>query len=348
MRCTVVIVYEISNNPYYQDFNVNPESPITELARPEEIDCLTRALKILGYKVEIVDGPKQLAILASTFSRDKNIIIFHKSRGVSGLERKSYVPAICDLYELPYVGSSGYPSTLARHKYHTNRILQGLGFNVPEALICYPGQLITIPELMFPVILKPNHESGSLGISEASIHSTPARIETAIQDLHQKFKQPVVIEQFVDGEEWKVAVVGNRSNAQALGCVGVMHKGVLITGSLQSREDVIQGQLSYYRPSDSPLLSQALSKAIEIHNALGFNDYSRCDFRIARDNTLVCMEVSTHPEICESSSFVVAAMHSVPNYETLIELILSVSISRYEKAFTRIDKEPKDVYPQNL
>lgn len=330
MGNTIGMVYEITNNPHYRNLDVEPESPLSELVMPSEMDRISQALTVLGHEVEVIDGPWGLLRMADELKKKRNLIIFNKSRGLSGLERKIFVPAICQLYGFPLVGSSAYGVTLARHKYHTNRLLAGLGFNVPTASICYPGQCYSInPNFNYPVILKPNHESGALGISEDSIFSDRHGIAEFIKKLHDTFNQPVIIEEFVDGEEWKVAVIGNGFSTKALGCVGVMRNNKPIVGSLQTRDDLLNERINYYRPQYSKLAKKAYDLSIRIHQVLECKDYSRCDFRIGKDGNLVCMEVSTHPDLGENSSFMQAAMQTIGDYETIIAAILEAFATRY-------------------
>jgi D-alanine-D-alanine ligase len=240
------------------------------------------------------------------------------------------VPALCDFYNIPYIGSTGYVMTMARNKYHTNRFLMGIGIKVPPAfLIPYGDQLPEgLPE--YPVIIKPNDEAGALGICEQSIVTGLPAIKVRAEALHEKFKHPVIIEEYIIGEEFKVAVIGNGGSAKAVGCVGVSRNGKPIVGSLQTREDIIYDRLSYYTPNSKPLIEKAMEVAVFIHRQMGCRDYSRIDFRISKDgSSLVFMEVSTQPDIGKHSSFISAAKQSFSTYENVIKGIYNSALQRY-------------------
>jgi len=328
-RQTIAIVYEIEQNPHFSKVSAHSDSPLYELVKPEEINRLKQALGYLGYNTKEFDGPLGLLENIQYLKARGDTVVFNKSRGYTGLERKIFVPAICNMYHLPFVGTSAYPMTLARHKFHTNLILSALGLKVPVAAIYYPRQKVTDFRLDFPVILKPNHESGALGITENSVFNSFRGINDAVEDLYHRFNQPVIIEEYIDGEEWKVAVIGNRPSTRALGCVGVMKGGKQLIGSLQSRQDVVGGNLEYYLPDNLDLVKEALTQAVTIHDAMECNDYSRCDFRINTKGELICMEVSTHPELNYDSSFIRAAFQSYPDYESVIHDIVQACLSRY-------------------
>lgn len=323
---TIGLIYEITGNPYF-GINENEEysNKISEYVYPSEINDICVAIENLGFEYKIIDGPKGL--LNDVLSGQKCDLYFNKSIGFKGLERKIAVPAISQLYKLPIIGSNAYAMTLARHKYHTNRLLSGMGLKVPYSIIVKDVNLI--PKIkLFPVIVKPNEESDSLGISENSIcYNVNEVIENVIL-LFNNFKQPVIIEQFISGEEWKIAVIGNNENTHSYGGVNSLKNGITMKGTLQTRNDILDNLLTYSPISKCKLFTKALRKAEQVHNLLGLNDYSRCDFRIGEDNELYCMEVSTHPFLVNSikdSSFIYAAMQQLLDYNSIIKKIIEAS-----------------------
>ena len=282
----------------------------------------------MGYMVEEIDGPYDLISNIDNFS-NKQTIIFNKCRGFIGLERKIYIPSICNLYQIPMIGSSAYVVTLARHKFHSNRLVSGVGLKVPKAIISFPGDKIEINNIKYPVITKPNYESGALGISEESVQSDLSIVRNRVEYLHNKFNQPVIIEEFIEGEELKISVIGNRPSSVAVGCVGVMKDGKPIIGSIQTHQDLKNHKIEYYKPKKSNLIAEAMNTAKFIHDVFECSDYSRCDFRINRRNQLVFMELSTHPDIGRDSSFISAALQTYDSYERIIESIVYSSLKRY-------------------
>lgn len=321
------IIYEITDNPYFSDSPVEFSDKISEFVYPSEINDICKSLEELNYDYEIIDGPQGL--LSSIEKKNICNLYFNKSIGFKGLERKIPVPAISLLYNLPIIGSNAYTMTLARHKYHTNRLLKGMGFTVPEAW--YISQLEDIPNnICFPVILKPNEESDSLGISENSVYTSMAGMKEHIEYLLTTFKQPVIIEEIIEGEEWKMSVIGNGKNAHTYGGVNSLKKGKIMIGTLQTREDILENNLSYKDLDRNERYVEAKLIAESIHSNLGLNDYSRCDFRL-KDDKLYCMEVSTHPFLSNSdrySSFVKAAKQELICYNNVIKAIIQVSCER--------------------
>lgn len=323
---TIGIIYEITGNPYFNE-GINLHDKISEYTYPSEVNDICWAFKAIGYQFEIIDGASDL------FEREYQLrsicdIFFNKSIGFKGLERKSVVPVLGQFFNLPIIGSSAYSMTLARHKFHTNRLLCGMGFLTPNAQVATDSGVV--PEIkIFPVIVKPNSESDSLGIEEDSVCYYQQDVNRKVKQILKTFGSPVIIEQFIPGEEIKVSVLGHNTQARAIGAVRVLKHGISIEGSLQTRMDVLSDCIQYVEMKDSLLKQDVLSMAARIHVALELSDYSRIDFRLGKKDQIYCMEVSTHPDIAkEKSSFVNAALQSFCGYEAVIAAIVDYGRKR--------------------
>jgi len=304
-KFTIGVVYEITGNPL---FGAEPDAThgrLAEFANPTEVNLLVRSLKDMGFGIEIIDGPNSLINNVDAVKRTCDLV-FNKSIGFYGLERKILVPAICQLYELPFVGTSAYPMTLARHKFHTNRLIHGLSINVPKAALF--------------------NKDDSVDLVCTNARLAKDRAEWVVRE----FSQAAIIEEFIGGEEWKVPAIGNDKDAQGVGVVGVMRNGRPIVGSLQTRSDVVGDLLDYYTPDDARQKARALELAVRVHNVMGLRDYSRTDFRIGDNDVLYCMEVSTHPEISVDSSFIRAAQQTLADYEAILNAIINAACRRYD------------------
>lgn len=323
----IALVYEISGNPYFGAPRQRDDR-LSEYVQPSEVNEILRTLNAIGYDVAVVDGPTDLLARAPALKAEMRLV-FNKSIGETGLERKIVVPAICQLYGIPILGTSGYGMTLARHKYHTNRLLKGIGLPVPDAQLFSPGDVGISWPFGYPAIVKPNHESDSLGISMRSVVHDHRQLVDGITELHREFGQAVIVEKYLPGEEWRVPVVGNGPDAQSLGCVGVAIGGKPLLGSLQTRDDVIHDRMTYYSPDNAALSLQAMQFAQRIHCAFGLQDYSRCDFRLDDTGSLFCLEVSTHPDLGPGSSFRVGAEASISTFDDLISKIVNCARLRY-------------------
>ena len=323
---TIGIIYEITGNPYFNNDLFKPDH-ISEYTYPTEIDDICKAFLENGYQFEIIDGAFDLLLREQELKKICRIF-FNKSIGFRGLERKMPVPILGQLYDLPIIGSKAYSMTLARHKFHTNKLLKGLGFLTPNAQIVYSlNNKLSIAK--FPVIVKPNAESDSLGIKENSICYSLEDVLGRVEEIASLFGLPIIIEEYIPGDEIKVAVIGNGVNSIAAGEVKVLKRGIPIQGSLQTREDILQGNITYADVENIKLRRRVQLMAQNIHDALELNDYSRVDFRMGDRNKIYCLEVSTHPYIAiTDSSFTSAALQRYSNYTAVIGAIIEVGRQR--------------------
>jgi D-alanine-D-alanine ligase len=324
---TIGIIYEISGNPYFID-GFEGYSNVSEYVYPSEINDICQALKENGYNFEVIDGVFDL-LKREEQLKSECIIFFNKSIGFKGLERKTPVPVLAQLYQLPMIGSTAYSMTLARHKFHTNRLLRGLGFLVPKAWVLY-NPLDKSSEIeKFPVIVKPNAESDSLGIDENSVCYNLDDAVAKAKQIIELFGAPVIVEEFIPGAEIKVAVIGNADDTDVAGAVYILKKGEWLPGTFQTRADVLSDYLSYTPVSEKTVFGAVTKLAKEIHRLLELNDYSRIDFRIGADNLVYCMEVSTHPYIANTNAaFTSAAAQRYDSYSAMIGAILKAARKR--------------------
>ncbi|MCC8143398.1 MAG: hypothetical protein LUD02_05525 [Tannerellaceae bacterium] len=323
----IEIVYEMTNNPHFGALVEDYNQKRSEYVTPSEIDGMCKSFIRLGYQYVLIDGAEELLRIKDNHTHLH--LIFNKSIGFKGLERKITVPAIALMYRMPLMGTSAYPMTLARHKYHTNRLLAGMGFRVPFAYYFEElSQLITPKS--YPVIVKPNAESDALGITDQSVCHDFDQLKKKAAELFENFAQPIIVEQYIPGPEWKVAVIGNRIHSKAYGCVNTLKNGHSMHNTLQTRDDLLKHTLTYNEPVEVQQVKQALHISELIHYLFGLSDYSRCDFRLDTNGDLYCMEVSTHPYLAEQgSSFIEAAKQNVHTFDEVIGEIIYAAEKRY-------------------
>ncbi|MEJ6474156.1 D-alanine--D-alanine ligase family protein [Pseudoalteromonas piscicida] len=296
---------------------------------PSEVDSVLKSLKKQNLEVKIINGVNEL-IESREELVTRSAVVFNMARGFSGLDRKSPIPVICNTFNLPFTGSSPYSMALCRHKYHTLTILKSFGIRTPESQFIEHQQAVNYEKLKYRAIVKPNSEGGSLGITSNSLidMATPKKdIEILVQNLIAEFNQPVILEEFISGAEYKVSVIENRG-VFLTGCCEVLKDSRPMTDTIQSYEDVFKKRLSYSKIEDQSTTNSLRSLAIKVHQSLSLTDYSRIDFRKGSKGELYCMEVSTHPYLSERSSFIHALVNEGMHYDDIIYSIIDACINR--------------------
>jgi D-alanine-D-alanine ligase len=324
---TVALAYERTGNPYFeeQDAKTSLSKSQCELVGPAEVAALDAILLAQGYDTRHVDGAADFLERFREFASGATIV-FNRCRGFAGPERKALIPIVCHQASIPIVGSSGYTMTLARNKFHTNRLLGSLGFRVPACELFAPDTDYKT-QSSGKRIVKANYESGAIGIHERSVASSTASIADAVARVHATLRQAAVVEEYIPGAELKVAVIGTGRGARALGCVSALKNNAPMTYTFQTREDLLEGRIRFSPATDADA-DDAMRSAVAIHRAIGCRDYSRIDFRLDTDHQAVCIEVTTTPDLSPESSFVTAAAQSRGSHEATILSILEAALER--------------------
>lgn len=294
----------------------------SELLSQAEEDDLLSGLRDAGHHVLRIGDCRRL-LNRIGYWRNRCDIVFNKSVGYRGVERKLLVPAILDAAGIPYVGSTPYVLTLTRHKYHTKLVVERAGVPTPRAVL-YPLDPVTsLAALRYPVIVKPLAESSSIGIDrDRSVVESPEAADRQARSTVARYEQPVVVEEFVAGAEVEVPIVVDPL-PRALGVVAIMLAGAPVEGDQFLASDLVyDDSYGFGAPPSYVDPERVAASAVRAANALGIRDYGRIDFRVAADGTPWFIEASTHPHLQRHSSFfLLAAARGLSHAEMLDELL---------------------------
>lgn len=327
---TIYLIYEISENPYLKYNSNNKEAWTYDATRPTEANDIIRLLLELDYNVKIVDGAQEL-IDRKQEIMSNNGIVFNIGRGVKeGLEKKILIPALCDFFSLPYVGPTGYATTLGRNKFHSNCILKSYEVNVPSSHLIHNNNVANI-DISLPVIIKPNNESNSIGISSDSILTEFKYLREKVSWVQKTFNQPALIESFINGQEFSVAVLGNGEETQAIGVIENIIDGKSLCNKVIQRSDNINRKVKT-RPLNDYHLKKKLSEiACEAHNKLLGRDFSRVDFRLSQTYEPFLIEFEHQPDLGVDSAYIPAGLQTYHSAKEIINAIIGVAKKRFSQ-----------------
>ncbi len=318
-----------------------PEEPKKGVKRKKtDVEQVADALKREGHEPFFfcVDGTSECL---SKLSRLEADIVFNMVEGFGEDDTKEpHIAAYYELVGIKFTGSGPRGLTLAMDKALTKKVVHFHGVLTPRFVTVHRGRLDWAHDVKFPVIVKPVREDGSIGIEFASHVSNIKELMERIDALHADFDHPVLIEEFVEGREIYVGVIGN-SPPEALPPVELdlsrLPKGTpRIAGSEVKWEEGTQAyrRTSYKIPDDlSEDVVEALSDAAKTaFLALGLRDYARIDFRLTKDNEAYLIEANPNPYLHSSSEFVRAARRSGRTHRRAIAEILDAAMKRYASA----------------
>ncbi len=260
--------------------------------------------------------------------------------GKSSLE--SNVTAVLNLLGLRYTGSSPAGLILAGDKVLAKKILKFHGIQTPEFATLYRGATDWVGDLQFPLIVKPPQEDASIGITTTSVVHDLRELLTKLDEMHTEFRSPSLVEQFVEGREFYVGVLGN-AHPEALPVIELDFSrfpvGVPRIASWEAKWGDADGGGAEFTgtesvfPTDLPaeLVVRMQKVAVDAYEALRLRDYGRIDLRVTPDERIYVIEVNPNCYIERGSEFARAAhAHGLP-YERLIERLLDLANARYSR-----------------
>lgn len=320
-----------------------PDDLFEEFDDPATVAAVARVLRRLGHEpVELGNGP---AMVRRLLAEPPDFVFnFAEGQGVSR-SREARVPAICETLGIPYTGSD--PATLAvcLDKDWARRLVESAGVRTAPGMTVYFGRelppdaddllLNALSEsgLNLPVIAKPTYEGSSKGVRQRCLVQRPGDLRVVVEELWRWYRQPVLIEEFIDGEELTVGLVGN-DPPQVLGIMRIIPKDPAepFVYSLEVKRDW-QNRVRYEAPARLPTEVEAAvtEAALDAFDALGCRDVARLDFRL-RDGTPYFIEANPLPGLNpDHSDLVILARGVGVSYDQLIERIFVSALERTQR-----------------
>ncbi|HEU6451877.1 MAG TPA: hypothetical protein VFT57_10680 [Gemmatimonadaceae bacterium] len=322
---------------------VSSDDEFAEWDSAETIAAVENALAALGEVVRLeadADFPDRLR-------HSKIDLAFNIAEGLRGPNREAHVPAICEFFGVPYSGSDPFTLSLCLDKARTKECLAYHGIpTAPFAVVrsSSGNELRTLLRgtaapsgalaraLSFPLFVKPVHEGSSKGITERNFCRDARELEEQVLFLLEKYRQPVLVEEYLPGAEFTCAVLGNDANAAVLPIVG-MRYDALPDGALPVYG--YEAKWLWDRP-EKPLeifecparIDDALRRTIEhtvleTYRVLGCRDWSRVDVRLDAAGIPNVVEVNPLPGIlpdpADNSCLPKAARAAGMSYDELIQ-----------------------------
>jgi D-alanine-D-alanine ligase len=262
-------------------------------------------------------------------------------RGKSALE--SNVAALLNLIDLRYTGSSPAGLILAGDKTLTKKVLAFHGIQSAKFATLYRGQLDWSHQIDFPLLVKPPQEDASLGITQKSVVNDVKELLDVISATQQEYQSPVLVEEFIDGREFYVGVIGN-SKVEALPIIELdfskFPAGLPKIASWEAKwgDDgdekgaQFEGTKSIFPTDLSDELTQKIQQvAIDSFQALRLRDYARIDLRVTAKEEVYVIEANPNCYLERNSEFARAAQKSGLEYSALIARIIELASGRYSR-----------------
>jgi D-alanine-D-alanine ligase len=266
------------------------EEQTAEFDREDTLASLEAALRSHGHRVDRIGRAKRL--IERLARGDRWDLVFNVAEGLPGAGREAQIPAILDVYDIPYTFSDPVVMGLTLDKALTKRVLRDLG------LATAPFEVVETPEqaravgLPFPLFVKPVGEGTGLGIGPQSRVRDRAELESSCRTLLERFDQPVLVEADLTGREFTVGVVGTAADAEAIGALEVTtrpgaEEGIHSYHNKEHCEDLVN-----YILVDDEQAREACRLGLAAWCGLGCRDAGRVDLRADADGRLQILEIN--------------------------------------------------------
>ncbi|NWF50292.1 MAG: ATP-grasp domain-containing protein [Ignavibacteriaceae bacterium] len=262
--------------------------------------------------------------------------IFNLVESVEGISSYEYcMTGIYELLGINYTGNT--PSTLGNclNKERTKEILRSFDVTTPQSVTLKPFSKLSSKSFSFnfPFILKLLKEDASIGISEFSVVNSFNELKKQFEFLSGTYKQDIIIEEYIDGRELNVAILGNEalpvSEIDFTGLPSELPKIVTYDGKWMENSVYY----NHTKPSCPAKLDKATEKrvvslALKAFNAMNCRDYARVDIRLSKKNVPFVIEVNPNPDISADSGFARAAAASGISHKELLIRIVNFALDR--------------------
>jgi len=269
-------------------------------------------------------------------------IVFNVAEGFFGVSREAQIPAMLDMLNIPYTGSD--PSTLAicLDKARTKEILSYYRIPTPKFLIVDQVDDLNKFDLQFPVIVKPNAEGSSKGIFTSSYVNNYSDLEKEVERVLNEYNQSALLEEFLPGREFTVAMLGNGNETEVLPIVEINYsefpEDFIPIYSYEAKWilDTKENPLDVFScPAElsSELERKIKNVCLKTYKILRCKDWSRIDVRLDASGEPNIIEINPLPGILpdpkDNSCYPKAARTAGMDYTTMLNKVLFTAAKRY-------------------
>jgi D-alanine-D-alanine ligase len=300
---------------------------------------IAAALKELGHKVSILGVHGDLKKLTTGLTRRKPDLVFNvmESFGKGDLGAVAIV-GLLDLIGVRYTGGGPGEFYLREDKALTKRLLAFEEVQYPEfAVYSRHDEFETGGKLRFPLFVKPLRMDASIGIDSGSLVYGSEDMWKRISKIHKKVKDDALVEEFIEGREFYVGIVGNQTPT-AFPPVEMDFSGMpedaphILDSKAKWDEDSPEYQGTEAVVSDLPdeLRARLQEAALKAYRALRVRDYGRIDMRLTESGEIYVIEVNASCYLEKTSEFARAAAAGGLDYTSVIGRIVEEALQRYE------------------
>lgn len=303
------------------------------------IKAIEKAIKSGGYRTVLLEADENFP---EKVKRAKPDFVFNIAEGMYGKSRESHIPAILEMLRIPYSGSGVFTQAVTLDKSRAKELMYYYKIPTPKFQLIDNEKFKLRRKMKFPMIAKPNSEGSSKGITNKSLVFNEDELREQVKYLLKNYCQAVIVEEFLEGREFTVGIIGNGSKAKVLPIVEVTFD--YLPDDVH-KFDSYEVKWIYDNPESGidPLicpakLSKLLKRRIErncllAYDKLGCVDFCRMDVRLDSKDKPNILEINALPGLIpdpkENSRFPRACFTAGMTYNEIILTVLKEGMKRY-------------------
>jgi D-alanine-D-alanine ligase len=344
-KIKVAVVYNEAQPDMYRKTS-EPEPPepefktyfdVDKTTPMEEFEYIAKKLASVGFNAYTLNIKDNLNLMLKHLKEENPDVIFNFVEIYKDNPRlEMNVVGLFELLGIPYTGAPAMGLANCQNKILAKRLLSSAGIRIPRFFIVQVKSTNYPHRLKYPLLVKPAFEDASVGIENESIVSSGKELRKRIEHVLKNFNQPVLVEEFIEGRELNVAVMGDKrlrvlpiSEIDFSSMPDHLHNIV----SFQAKWD--PHHESYHKtipicPAQLPINIEKKAKelAFKAFKVMGCRDYARVDMRLSKDNRLFVLEVNPNPDITEGAGFMRSAQKSGLTYAQALKRIVKYALRR--------------------
>ena len=305
----------------------DPPDANAEFDNEDTIAVIEAALRAGGHQVVRLGHVRQL--LQRLDDLKAIDIVFNLAEGDEGRNRESQVPIILEMLRVPFVGADGLSLGMTLDKIITKKLLIAEGIPTPRFAELSDPEKAWQVDLTYPLITKLRYEGSSKGITSSSLVNTPQELKAQVQRLVDTYHESVLVEEFIEGQEFTVAVIGN-DPPEPQPVVQIKLDGTLDLGRRFYTFAHIRSGADYVCPAPIPeaLREELQALALRTYQAVESRDFGRVDVRVDRAGRPSVLEINPLPSLSTEDVFMYVAKVQGKTYAQVINRILDAALIR--------------------